>query len=142
MLNLVKYIFLICVLFYASDSHAQLWPGGPVAPQDVIDDVGNVVGVGLEVENTTYFRLCEIRRFFCGKTKLVLLAAAIFTIGLLILIGRISWTQVLVVAIGYIIFSSAEYMAIQLTTLPPNLGVVYSCYCLDTLGGVISSVFN
>lgn len=107
-------------------------PNQVVSPQDAVallDDC--VTGVDADVHNTTYFRLCEIRRFFCGKVKTVLIATAIFIMGMLILAGKAKWNHALIMVIGIIIFSSAEWITIQLTTFPPNFGVVYSCFCID-----------
>ncbi len=131
MKNVCKF-FVISVLALFAESAFSM----PVDPRDVIDDAGNATGdlvgyTGLEVEDTTYFKLCEIRRFFCGTTKTVIVATAIVILGLLVIMGKIKWTHVIVVLAGVSIFSSAEYFMISLTTLPPNLGVIYSCYCIE-----------
>ena len=121
-------------MLYSSESYSgPTYPGGPVDPRDAFDQYGDIINdpniKTLEVNNTTYFRLCEIRRFFCGKVKIVMIASAVFIVGLLIIIGKITWMRMMIIISGIVIFSSAEYVTMQMTSLPPSLGVIYSCYC-------------
>lgn len=141
MKNLFKYFVFAFLMFYSLDSYSgPTYPGGPADPRDAINQYGDLISdpsnplPKLEVENTTYFKLCEIRRFFCGKIKVVMVACAVFIVGLLIIIGKISWMSVIAIIGGIAIFSGAEYVAITVTTLPPNLGVIYSCYCFSEPG--------
>ncbi len=131
MRSFIKYFLFALVMFCSGEAYAApTYPGGPQDPRDAIDQFGDVTGVPkLEVTNTTYFKLCEIRRFFCGKVKTVMVAAAVFIVGLLVIIGKMTWTRLIIIMSGVVIFSSAEYITTNLTTLPPNLGVIYSCYC-------------
>jgi type IV secretory pathway VirB2 component (pilin) len=138
--KILFYLLPVLIAFYSAHSNATncstgVLYGCPQDPRDVIDQAGNIAGVnGLEVENTTYFKLCEIRRFFCGGVKTVIIGVAIFAVGLLVIIGKITWARVIIIMSGVAIFSSAEYLTISLTSLPPNLGVIYSCYCLPGSG--------
>lgn len=149
MKKLLFYIFFLFIFFSTESAFAQAAApssGGPViinpvncitmpnqvvSPQDAVALVGNCMPVNLEVNKTTYFRLCEIRRLFCGKIKTVMIATSVFIMGLLILTGKAKWTHALILATGVVIFSSAEWVTIQLTTFPPNFGVVWSCFCID-----------
>ncbi len=135
---------LFVVIFHAEGAYAQvnLYPGGPSDPRDWIDEFDHLTGQELEVHKTTYFKLCEIRRFFCGKAKVVMVAAAVFTIGLLIIIGKITWYRVIVVVFGMVLFLSAELVAIQLTTFPPSPGVVYACYCFENMEQIVPVSFG
>ena len=138
MKNLFKYLVFTFVMLSCANSFA--YPGGPVDPRDAIDQYGHIISSldpnnpmpQLEVQQTTYFKLCEIRRFFCGKIQTVLVAAAIFVIGVLLIVGKISWTSVIVIITGIAIFVSAEYVTLLITKFPPNIGVIYSCFCLKS----------
>ena len=136
-----KYLAIILVMCYSFGAQAAgpTYPGGPMDPRDALDQYGNIISdpnnplPELEVQNTTYFKLCEIRRLFCGKVKTVMVATAVFIVGLLVILGKISWTSVMVIITGVVIFAGAEYVTITLTTLPPNLGVIYACYCFPNM---------
>jgi type IV secretory pathway VirB2 component (pilin) len=114
-------------------------PNQIVSPQDAVALVGSCLPQNLEVNNTTYFRLCEIRRFFCGTVKTVMIAASIFIMGLLILTGKAKWTHALILTTGIVVFAGAEWITIQLTTFPPNFGVVWSCFCIDTWSDIVNN---
>ncbi len=117
---------------------AQLYPGGPVDPRDIIDQLDNSTDANLEVEGTTYYKLCEIRRFFCGGTQTAMAGAAIFIVGLLTIIGKMNWQTVIIIMVGIAIFTSAELVAETLTSFPPTVGVVYSCYCINNFTHLLS----
>ncbi len=146
-----KYILFVFISLAADSAYAGSSGGLPpcvtmpnqiVSPQDAVALVDSCIPGNLEVNQTTYFRLCEIRRFFCGKIKVVFIATGIFIMGLLILTGKAKWTHAVVLVVGIIIFSSAEWLTISLTTFPPNLGVVYSCFCIDDWSDVITNYTN
>jgi len=114
-------------------------PNQLVSPQDIAAAVDACIPGSVDVHDTTYFRLCELRRFFCGKVKLVLIAAAITIMGFLIVTAKAKWTHAVTLVVGIVIFSSAEWITIHLTTFPPNIGVVYSCFCIEEFSDVVSN---
>jgi hypothetical protein len=139
-----KYIFLffalITLYFFTFNPSSAFAVSGfdPTSGdiRDQLDVVGDVMGANLEVNNTAYFKICEIRRFFCGTPSVVITAGAIFWLGLMIIMGKARWTHAMVIVIGLTIFNSAGKIATQLTTPPPSLGVMYACFCYD------ASAFN
>ena len=131
----LTYFFLSLTLLFLipESSNAQIYPGGPTDPRDQADEILGMFDVTMGVNNTTYYRLCEIRRFFCGYTKMVMISIAVFAMGVLLLIGKLDWSRALIIVTGIAIFMGAETLAINMTRMPPNLGVIYACYCFDSL---------
>jgi type IV secretory pathway VirB2 component (pilin) len=132
----LKFILLIFLMFYAAESSSAPDLDLDVNfviesdPRDVVDDATELLNAPhLEVHDTTYFKLCKIRRMFCGKTKVVMVAIAVFIVGVLIIAGKITWMRVMIIITGIVIFSAAELVTLKLTSFPPSLGLVYACYC-------------
>ena len=140
MINIKKIFFITIVftaVFYSSKSFAESslpWPYVTGDIRDVIEGIEQTLGSDvIQVDDTAYFKLCEIRRMFCGTAKVAVISIAVFTIGFLLVIGKLKWITLVTVMGGLVLFTSAETIAISLVSFPPNLGVVYSCYCIDTI---------
>lgn len=138
---MVKKLLLILILnlvplFAGTEAYAQtdfnLQQLPPI--QDIVDPIG--------LKDTTYHRICEIRRMFCRDRvfTLVLIAGTIFGIGCLILVGKARWQFVMVTAVGMSVFLSAEWLFFNFAMLniapgvsmpAPVLGVYYSCTCIN-----------
>lgn len=56
----------------------------------------------------TEFRICKIRRLFCGKTAVLIISIAIFTVGFLMVLGKLNWGVALFSIAGIVIFYNAE----------------------------------
>lgn len=134
-------LFVLITLSYSEISFASTtlpWPYVSGDPRDILEQIDDQIegqfGVDImKVNDTAYFKLCEIRRMFCGKAKVAVIAMAVFIIGFLLVIGKLKWISLITVMVGLVLFTSAETVAVALVSLPPNLGVVYSCYCIDTI---------
>ena len=59
----------------------------------------------------TEFRICKIRRLFCGQTAVLIISIAIFIIGFLMVIGKLNWGIALFSIAGIVIFYNAESIA-------------------------------
>jgi type IV secretory pathway VirB2 component (pilin) len=45
-------------------------------------------------------QICKIRQLFCGDTGLVLVATAVFTLGVLMFIGKVTWQTATIMAVA------------------------------------------
>jgi hypothetical protein len=144
MINIKKIFFVLVVsvtILYPAKSFSSTvvpFPNFNGDARDVLEALGDQLenGTGIDVmkvDDTAYFKLCEIRRMFCGTAKAAVIAIAVFIIGFLLVIGKLKWITLITVMSGLILFTSAEIVAVSLVSLPPNMGVVYSCYCIDTI---------
>ena len=92
-------------------------------------------------EDNLWYKLCQFRHAFCGRTATALVAVVVLTVGVLVLIGKIQWCNIIIVAAGVIIFTGAEKLAaiIDNTPFDRNIEGHYlqdsPCYCDTVLGG-------
>lgn len=56
----------------------------------------------------TEFRICKIRRLFCGRVAVLIISIAIFIVGFLMVIGKLNWGIALFSIAGIVIFYNAE----------------------------------
>jgi type IV secretory pathway VirB2 component (pilin) len=104
-------IFIFSILLISTHAFAQNDP--PLAEGELPED--------LEPFRDTIFNdICQIRQMFCGNAALVIVATAVFVVGLMFFTGRTSWTAVLVIVTGAVIFTSAEVITNQLLQPPPG----------------------
>ncbi len=54
------------------------------------------------------FRICQIRRFFCGRTGMVIVAFAVLCLGILIVNQKMHWAPAILILTGIIIFYNAR----------------------------------
>jgi type IV secretory pathway VirB2 component (pilin) len=101
----MKKLFLIPCLFlmllfgnFAPSARAYL-------PEVVIP------GIHVPGQSKAEFKICQIRRIFCGKTATVIIGISIFIIGVMLLNNRLTWPTAMLMIIGMIIFYRAEYIA-------------------------------
>ena len=59
----------------------------------------------------TEFRICKIRRLFCGRVAVLIISIAIFIVGFLMVIGKLNWGIALFSIAGIVIFYNAEGIA-------------------------------
>ncbi len=65
-------------------------------------------GIYVPGRSITEFKICQIRRIFCGKTAQVVIAIAVFIIGIMLLNQKLHWGTALVMIVGMIIFYNAS----------------------------------
>lgn len=150
-INIKKIFFVLVVsltILYPAKSFSTTalpWPYVTGDARDVLEQLGDQLenGTGInvmKVDDTAYFKLCQIRRMFCGNAKIAVIGIAVFIIGFLLVIGKLKWITLITVMSGLVLFTSAETVAVSLVSLPPNLGVVYSCYCIESILGIVDGV--
>ena len=74
--------------------------------------------------------LCDIRRFLSGEVTMVIVATAIFIIGLMVLTNRINWGYIVLVIICSFILTNPEYLTRAI--MGPVFGqLTRLCLCVD-----------
>lgn len=105
-------IFFLGVLLISEPSYSS----NASAAQQLFDDLGNSMSV-LVQEFPLYSTifpgsmgafLCDIRCMFKGPLGAVIVATAIFIMGVTVLIGKFKWPSLVLITFCIIIFTSAE----------------------------------
>lgn len=68
-----------------------------------------VPGVMVPMMTQSEFRICQIRRFFCGKTGAAIVAFAIFCAGVLVITQKLHWAPAILIIAGILTFYNARY---------------------------------
>ena len=68
----------------------------------------SIPGIYIPGQSKTEFKICQIRRIFCGKTALVIVAISVFIIGIMLLNNKLQWWTAMLMTIGMIVFYNAE----------------------------------
>lgn len=64
-------------------------------------------GFAPSMSSATEFRICQIRRLFCGTTGQVFVAAAIFFIGIMVVSFNLHWSVAAISIVGIVTFYEA-----------------------------------
>ncbi len=110
-----KYIAIILAGIFMNgmpgDAFAQTG-SGTSAPYNALYTVLSQPGVELHPGMTkTEFKICQIRRIFCGKMAVVTVAFAIFLMGIMLMDNKLSWPLLLIIIVGIVVFVSADKLA-------------------------------
>jgi type IV secretory pathway VirB2 component (pilin) len=96
----MKKIILLLLIVLTTASAPK--PAGADVPLPIITLAGST---------KTEFRICKIRRLFCGRTAVLIISIAIFTVGFLMVIGKLNWGIALFSIAGIVVFYRAEDIA-------------------------------
>jgi type IV secretory pathway VirB2 component (pilin) len=96
----LKYILLIMVLMFCVPKQTKAFDMTGILP-------GTLVMGSSKIE----WRICKIRRLFCGKVAVLVVSVSIFTIGFLMVIGKLSWPVSLLMIFGCLVFYYAPLIA-------------------------------
>ncbi len=67
-----------------------------------------VPGVALPFQTKTELKICQVRRIFCGEIGTVLIAVAVFMLGIGILNNKVNWPYALIIITGIALFWNAN----------------------------------
>ena len=150
MIKSFKYFTVVLLVIIANfnfaDSFASPGGGGSGSsntPYGVIFDVLEQPGLMfLPAQTKTEFKICQIRRIFCGNMAIAIVAFAVFLVGILVMDRKISWPILLTITVGIVLFVNADKVA---RTFGKQNWVVWvganpmcNCNCkLDDLGACV-----
>lgn len=67
-----------------------------------------IPGVYVPGQSKTEFKICQIRRIFCGNLAVAIIAISIFVLGVMLLNNKLHWSTAMIVIIGISVFYYAE----------------------------------
>jgi type IV secretory pathway VirB2 component (pilin) len=102
-----KILTLLSIFFVLSFGNAN--PTFASAPKVV--NMPYIAGVFVPGMTRTEFKICEIRRLFCGSMAVAVAGISIFLIGVMILAQKIHWGTAILMIAGIIVFYNAEDIA-------------------------------
>jgi len=95
----MKRILLIMLIFCSmlSGDAKPSYAGSPYIP-----------GIYVPGLSKTEFKICEIRRIFCGKLAFVIVTISIFLMGMMIMVNKLHWSTAMLIIAGMLIFLKPE----------------------------------
>ncbi len=124
MKKLISYILLLMLLGFA--------PKAVMADSPIDFTNIPIPGISIPMQSLTEMKICQARRIFCGQTGAVMIAAAIFLLGIGIVNNRVHWATVILVISGITIFYFANDIArvfLQANFVAAAENPLCSCEC-------------
>jgi len=76
--------------------------------QDIPGEVNEVPLYSMIFSDSMAAYLCDIRRVFCGKFVVTIIAVSIFVAGLLVLNGKMTWTYAIIIISAAVLIVKAD----------------------------------
>lgn len=115
----LKYIFLITVLMFCVPKQSK-----------AIDITSMLPGVSVIGSTKIEWRICKIRRLFCGRVAILVITISIFTIGFLMVIGKLNWPVSILMLTGCLIFFYAPLLANAMKmSVGGSIAVIFNPMC-------------
>jgi type IV secretory pathway VirB2 component (pilin) len=114
----LKYIFLIIILLFCVPKQSK-----------AIDISGMLPGTMIMGSSKIEWRICKIRRIFCGKVAVIVITISVFTIGFLMVIGKLNWPMSLLMIFGCLIFYYAPQVANAMQHASGRAFVIFNPMC-------------